>query len=290
MTIATGARPRDAARAGATPGIGWNASLSLRYAVRNGRTVLVENRHAGPLVVQKPLYPDDDAHCQTVIVHPPGGIAGGDRLAIDIDAGDGSQLLLTTPGATRWYKSNGKPASQRVRITAGVDATVEWMPLETIVFDRADALSMLEVDVAAGGRAAGWEIVAFGRGAAGERFSNGRFCQRIEIRREGRLLWAEYGDVAGADSLFASPIGYSSHTVSGLLWAACAGDAGGPSAAADMIDRGTTGVTRLPDGIMLARCLGDSTEDVKARLQRIWEQWRPLYAGRPARPPRLWAT
>jgi urease accessory protein len=289
MMIATGARPRDAVRAGTATGTVWHASLSLRYALRNGRTVLVENRHAGPLVVQKALYPEDDAHCQTVIVHPPGGIAGGDRLAIDIDAGHGTQLLLTTPGATRWYKSTGKLASQRVRITAGDDATVEWMPLETIVFDRADALSTLEVDVAAGGRAAGWEVVAFGRSAAGERFSNGRFRQRIEIRRQGRLLWAEYGDVAGADPLFASPIGYSAHVVSGLLWA-CAADTELPAAAADLTDRVTTGVTRLPDGIMLARCLGRSTEEVKARLQRIWEQWRPLYAGRPARAPRLWAT
>jgi urease accessory protein len=299
MTVALGAE-RAASRANetaltanetASPAAGhWDASLELAFARQNGRTALVGNRHSGPLVVQKALYPDGDANCETVILHPPGGIAGGDRLSIAIDAGPGSSVLLTTPGATRWYKANGRQASQRVRIAADDASIVEWMPMETIVFDRAEALSALEIDLHGDARAAGWEVVAFGRGAAGERFENGRFRQRIEVRRDGRLRWAEYGDIRGGDPLFDSPIGLAGNAVSGMLWVACNADGDWSAGNVDANPTGLTGVTRLPDGIMLARCLGASTEQVKAWLQRIWACWRPRYAGREARPPRLWAT
>ena len=269
----------------------WDASISLGFALRNGRTTLIDNRHAGPLVVQKPFYPQGDAYCETVILHPPGGIAGGDRLRIDINAGSGSEALLTTPGATRWYKSSGKPASQSVRIVADSASLIEWMPLETIVFDRADGLSRLEVDLRGNARAAGWEIVAFGRGASGERFSVGRFRQRIEVRRDGRLLWAEYGDIHGGDPLFDSPIGFAGNIVSGLLWLASdAGDDWTDECASAPFPSLLTGVTRLSDGIMLARCLGSSTEPVKVWLQQTWERWRLRYSRRALRAPRLWAT
>jgi urease accessory protein len=285
-----GAMPIDTERAMSSGSGRWDATLELGFARRNGRTSLIDNRHSGPLVVQKPLYPNGDAHCETVILHPPGGIAGGDHLAIDIDAGPGSDVLLTTPGATRWYKSNGKTASQRVRIAAANKSVVEWMPLETIVFDGADALSTLEIALFGDARAAGWEIVAFGRGAAGERFTDGRFRQRIEVRRDARLCWAEYGDVCGGDALFASPVGFAGHRVGGLLWVAgAAADDLSADAAAPPPDV-LAGLTRPSDGIMLARCLGTSTEKVRAWLQRVWAAWRPAYANRAARAPRLWAT
>ena len=300
MTVAMGAE-RATSRTGAIPIVEpvpaspspageWDASLALGFVRRNGRTTLVDNRHAGPLIVQKPLYPEGDAFCETVILHPPGGIAGGDRLRIDVAAGTGTEVLLTTPGATRWYKSNGRRASQHVRIVVDDASIVEWMPLETIVFDRADALSALEIDLRGDARAAGWEIVAFGRGAAGERFGDGRFRQRIEVRRDGRLRWAEYGDIRGGDPLFDSPIGLAGNRVSGLFW--LAGNAGDDWSAESVTAAPSllTGVTRLPDGIMLARCLGPSTEHVKAWLQQVWAGWRPRYAGRVARAPRLWAT
>jgi urease accessory protein len=297
MTAIAGAVPSTPARAPASvaSGLGshWNASLSLAYERRHGRTVLVDQRHDGPLVVQKALYPDGDAHCQTVILHPPGGIAGGDRLTIDVAAGQGAELLLTTPGATRWYKSGGRRAAQSVSLTVASSAVVEWMPLETIVFDRADAISAVRVDLAGDACAAGWEIVTFGRAASGERFREGRFRQTIEIRRERQLVWAEYGEVRGSDPLFDSPIGYAGRPVSGLLWVATTSDGAVPSAEEPPLPAGTrvlAGITRLPDGIMLARCLGDSTEQVREWLLAVWENWRPRYAARPASPPRLWST
>jgi urease accessory protein len=276
---------------------GWNAALALSYERRGQRTVLAKNEHTGPLMVQKSLYPEGDASCHTVILHPPGGIAGGDRLAVDIDAGTGAEVLLTTPGATKWYKADSRPAAQTVRLRVAANAIVEWLPLEAIVFDGADAQSSLTVDLDEGARAAGWEMVAFGRSAAGERFTHGRFRQSIEIRRQGVLVWAEYGEVGGGDDLLSSPAGYAGRTVSGLLWVCGGGDSGGEAALAacreaarGLPERTLAGVTYLPDGVLLARCLCDSTELARRYLQRLWILLRPLYADRAAVVPRLWAT
>ena len=294
MTAIGGAVPYRPARTAAAPlhpvDRHWNASLDLAFEARNGRTVLVDQRHHGPLLVQKALYPGGDGHCEAVILHPPGGIAGGDRLTIAVDAGRATQLLLTTPGATRWYKSDGHAAAQDVSLRAGAGAVLEWMPLESIVFDRAVAASSVRVDLSGDAHAAGWEIVAFGRSAAGERFSVGRFRQTIEIRRDEKLLWAEYGDVRGGDPLFDSPVGYAGCTVSGLLWLAAATGRAADDRPVAASDRLLCGVTKLPDGIMLARCLGNSAEQVRQWLVEVWENWRPVYAGRPAIAPRLWAT
>jgi urease accessory protein len=206
---------------------------------------------------------------------------------------------LTTPGATRWYKANGRRAAQVVTIRARAGSVVEWLPLETIVFDRADARSSLVVDLEGDACVAGWEVTVFGRAAMGERFVAGCFRQALDVRRDGRLLWAERGEVGGADALFASPVGFAGHSVSGLLWLAGApafdvraldGAVAAPGALPLTGAHGTrVGITRLDD-VVLARALGNSSEAVKQSLTRIWSQWRPYYARRALASPRLWAT
>lgn len=273
----------------------WNARLSLSFARRGPRTSLTRNEHHGPLLVQKALYPEGEAVCQAVILHPPGGIAGGDHLAIDIEAAPKAFAQLTTPGATKWYKASGRTASQSVRIDIHEGAIVEWFPLESIVFDGAFASSSLVVDAHSGSAAAGWDITAFGRTAAGERFAHGRYRQSIELRREGRLLWAETSAIDGDDPLFQSPIGFDSHTVSGLLWTTLPHEVDDATIErARAVDAATGsllhGVTSLPDGIVIARCLAGSTEHARAWLAQVWSSLRPVYASRTAVAPRLWMT
>src|SRR6186997_1982361 len=115
----------------------WRAELALGYERRGPRTVLATRRHDGPLVVQKALYPEGDAVCHGIIVHPPAGIAGGDELDLQARVGAGAQALLTTPGATKWYRSAGALASSHIRWTVDADAALEWLPQETIVFSGA---------------------------------------------------------------------------------------------------------------------------------------------------------
>src|SRR6185369_16165309 len=146
----------------------WKARLELGFTRESERTVLSRKLHDGPLVVQKPLYPEGSAVCHAIVVHPPGGMAGGDELELTSSVAQGAAALLTTPGATKWYRTAGPQASQRIAFDA--QGTLEWLPQETIVFDGALAQSALEVDLATDASLVGWEIVCLGRAGSGERF------------------------------------------------------------------------------------------------------------------------
>ena len=190
---------------------GWNAQLSLRFAHEDGRTI-VRQRRSGPLLMQKPLYPEGPELCHAVVLHPPGGIAGGDRLEMALELGAGSHALVTFPGATRWYRSAGPEAMQQVTIRAH-DAAIEWLPPETIVYDAARARSELTVELSGKARFLGWEILCLGRTASGEKFARGVFRQRTTIRRDGRLLWSDRTCFEGGDQLLDSPVGFASRTI-----------------------------------------------------------------------------
>src|SRR5512134_424656 len=125
-------------------GTTWQARLALHFRADRGRT-RCENRHRGPLRMQKPLYPEGDAVCHAVVIHPPGGIAGGDELELAIAVDRGAHGLVTTPGASKWYKANGRAAAQRVALA--VNGTLEWLPQEAIVFNSADVHSSIEIDL-----------------------------------------------------------------------------------------------------------------------------------------------
>ena len=106
----------------------------------------VTRRHLGPLRVQKHLYAEGPEVCQHIIVHPPGGIAGGDRLDICAAVGEGAWAQLTSPGAAKWYRA-ASPAFQDLQLRVEAGATLEWLPQETILFDRASLTRRLEADL-----------------------------------------------------------------------------------------------------------------------------------------------
>lgn len=267
----------------------WQATLALDYRLQGDRTV-VSRRHSGPLLVQKALYPEGGHLAQTLLIHPPGGIAGGDSLALDVDVQAGAQALITTPGATRWYKANGRVASQRValRIAGGI----EWLPQEAIVFDAAEAGSQIDIELTGEARMIGWDIVMLGRNAAGESFTRGTFTQTIRLLQAGRLQWIERTRLVGGDPLLGSPIGLAGNPVFGCLWAA------GPQwrdetveALRERLPAATAPLTRLAPRLLLARTLGATSRAVREALEAVWRELRPLvFDGRPAVPPRIWAT
>jgi len=265
----------------------WHAALALDYRRDAQRTVLTR-RHSGPLRVQKALYPEGEALCHTVLVHPPGGIAGGDALSIDAQVGGGAGALVTTPGATKWYKANGRRASQRV--TLQVDGMLEWLPQEAIVFDQADVQSALSIEVSADGAMLGWDLVALGRTAAGEAFTQGRFAQEIRLHDDGALQWIERARIDGSDALLESPIGLAGRRVFGCLWAL------GPRWRDDDLDdlRGRlpaeAPVTRLAPRLLVARVLAQGTQAARRALEAVWRELRPRALGRTAVAPRIWAT
>ncbi len=273
----------------------WHAELSLGFARDGARTVLRDNRHRGPLRVQKALYPEGEAVCQAIVLHPPSGIAGGDHLAIAVDVAASARAQMTTPGAGKWYRSGGADASQTLTLTVAEGATLEWLPQESIVFDGARARMETRVALAADSRFIGWDILCLGRAAAGERFANGRFDLFCRVDRNRRPIWIERGGLAGGDPLLASPAGWAGATVCGTLLCTFPEL---PQQAAALLealrafapaDGARHGLSALP-GILVARYLGDNSEAARLWFAELWKILRPACCGRPAVIPRIWNT
>ncbi|QJE02710.1 urease accessory protein UreD [Massilia forsythiae] len=265
----------------------WHASLRLRFDDDGGTTRLSGRAHRGPLRVQKALYPEGPRTCHVIVVHPPGGVVGGDRLDLALDAGAAAEVLATTPGAAKWYRANGRVSRQNVVLTAGPGAAIEWLPQETIFYDDADVVLEHEVDLAPGARYIGSEILCFGRRACGETFRSGRVRQRTRIRQGGRLVWWEQGTLYGGDAM-RSPLGLGGRSVCATLVAV-----GAPLPAALLADLRAgdpaLGLSQVKS-VFVARHLGDDGEAARASLQRVWQALRPHLLGRPACVPRIWHT
>jgi urease accessory protein len=220
------------------------------------------------------------------VVHPPGGIAGGDDLRISASVAEGAAALLTTPGAAKWYRSAGPWASQRVLFD--VAGTLEWLPQETIVYNGALARMQAEIRLARDARYLGWEILCLGRTGSGERYETGRSTLTTRLWREDRLVWNERGEVNGGSPLLHSAAGFAGRSVCATLVAAA------PQIPDEVLarSRGVSSegaVTRLP-GVLVARYLGDSSEAAKTYLRRLWAVLRPALIGRDAAEPRIWRT
>ncbi|MBM4202088.1 MAG: urease accessory protein UreD, partial [Gammaproteobacteria bacterium] len=141
---------------------GWNAELELRFAPGHGKTVIAHRRHVGPLLVQRPFYPEGPV-CHVYLLHPPGGVVAGDTLGIDVDAANGSAGLVTTPAAGKFYRSASGLARQSVSLRVADGASLEWLPQETIVYQGARVRSRITIELEAGARFVGWDVVALGR-------------------------------------------------------------------------------------------------------------------------------
>jgi len=267
----------------------WHAQLRLAYERRAARTVLSERRHNGPLVVQKSLYPEGEAVCHNYILHPPAGIVGGDRLALEVRVGEAAHVVLSTPGAAKWYRSAGRTAAQHMLFdVAGI---LEWLPQETIFFPGTAAELDTRIDLAGAARYLGWEIYCFGRPAASERFDTGNVRQRFEIFRNGRLLWCEQGRIDGGDGLLDSAAGLAGEAVAGTLVAAgVAIDAATIEALRALrAGSGRLAVTAFEE-LLLVRYLGPSTEHAREVFAVARGILRPLVCGVPDQALRIWRT
>jgi urease accessory protein len=271
---------------------GWDADLRLRFARRGQRTILVERMHSGPLMVQKALYPEGGETCHVVVIHPPGGIAGGDRLQLRIALDECTHALLTTPGAGKWYKANGRGASQQLQFDVAAGALLEWLPQETILFDAAQARMQARIELAGNARYAGWEVLCLGRRAAGERFQSGSWRQHLCILRDGAPIWSDFAEMRGDDPLLHSPIGMQGRSVVGRMLVA----AGAMPAellencrAIEPASAVVHALSALPE-ICVATCLADDAEAIRNYFEALWALLRPWYAGRDARRPRIWST
>ena len=276
------------------PDRSWKARLALSFAARPARTVMEGMDFEGPLRVQRPFYPEN-APCHCYILHPPGGLVSGDRLRIEAHIAPAAHALLTTPSAGKIYAADSHNVLQGQKVCLTADHGIcEWLPMETIVFDGANALLETTLDLTGSARCIGWDILCLGRPEGEHPFRNGRVVQTLRITRDTLPLVHERLDLTGGDPILTSPFGLGGHPISGTFYAV------GPEQTAHALvslvrqevappRHGIFAVTaRL--GVLMARYLGDHSQEARALFEQTWEVIRPAFLDRPACPPRIWFT
>ena len=273
----------------------WHASLQLDYTLEGTRTV-ARHAHNGPLRILQSLYPEGDAVCHNVLVHPPGGLVGGDTLDISATVGPGAHGLVTTPGATRFYRSTGERALQRTHLTLAEGARLEWLPLEALCYNACNAENHLTLNLAPGAECMGWDVTALGLPHAGQPFETGRFVQHIEA--PGR--WLERGVIDAADHrLLESPLGLAGQRCMASLFFVV----GTPlerarrdtalDAARAVMDahalKASAGATSPNGQVLVVRALAPQVEPAMQLLQQVRAAWRAALWQLDAGPPRIWA-
>lgn len=268
----------------------WHASLSLQFHRKGKRTVMDGAEHRGPLRVQRPFYPEGGL-CHVYLLHPPGGLVGGDELQIDIDVAAEAEALLTTPAAAKFYRSTGRPAKQAQRICLGADARCEWLPQENIMFDGARSVLTTEVELAPGARFIGWETTCLGRPAARAPYHNGCHDQRFALCRERRLFYLERLKLNGDGDARHAVWGLMGYEVSSLLLATPADDHALTTARSAIRDyNGGVCACTLIEDVLLCRCLSRCMQDTRRLMTALWHCLRPLILDREACTPRIWLT
>jgi len=274
----------------------WLGKLDLHYR-RDGERTIAHDRHEGPLRVLQRLYPEGPGICHHVLVHPPGGIAGGDEMEIEARLDTGTHALITTPGATRFYRSNGPAAAQRATLRVADTARLEWLPLETIAYRGCIGENRVRIELAVGAEMIGWDVLALGLPAAAEPFDAGVFTQQLELPG----CWLERGRIAASDArLLDSPLGLAGRRVVVTMW--FAGGSALPTARRDaLLDSAREaaaatplgpfcGVTSPHERIVVLRALATRVEPAMALLCKVRERWRRLAWDLAANPPRVWQT
>jgi urease accessory protein len=272
----------------------WLARLDLDYTLEAERSV-ARYLHQGPLRILQSLYPEGDAVCHNVLVHPPSGLVGGDTLDMRVTVGAGAHGLVTTPGATRFYRSDAGLATQQVHARLEADARLEWLPLEAIAYNGCDGLNRAVFDLAPGAELMTWDITALGLPAADMPFAQGTFRQHLEIPG----VWLERGTISAADTrLMNSPLGLAGQRcMATLVFAA------GSAISSDRCERAlavarelleaselrlTAGATSPHKQVIVLRVLSPVTEPAMQLLRQVWAAWRQEMWGLPGAVPRLW--
>jgi urease accessory protein len=269
---------------------GWQARLEIGFEARAGRTILSRRCHTGPLIVQKPFYPERET-CHVYLLHPPGGVVGGDQLTIVIDVARDAQALITTPASTKFYRSKGALSVQGQSLRVAGGATLEWLPQETILFAGCQAALTTQISLAPDARFIGWEVLCLGRPAAEERFDEGVCQQRFEVWREDLPLWIERAKLEGGSSLLSAAWGLRGYTVLGTLVAIPANEAIVAAVREGITVRdGELFSATLIDQALVCRYLGSQGEAARRCLVSAWSAIRPKLLGRRPCPPRIWRS
>ena len=269
---------------------GWRAKLELQFQFIAKQTRMTRNRHSGPLMVQRPFYPEaDTAH--VYLLHPPGGVVGGDKLQIKVSTGPQASVLLTSPGAGKFYRSHHATATMRVDLHVGADSSLEWLPQENIIFNGARLNNETHIYIEKNGQFIGWEITCLGRPHSHETFTQGHYQSTLHLYHNQQLKLIEHQQINDQKGLDAAS------TLRGYPLQACLlvfpSNQQQLQAARKQLATLTSSnliAVTLCDEILILRALGQDTEQLKNQLTQIWQSLRPMLLQRHAVAPRIWST
>ena len=273
----------------------WHAQLQLDYSLEAGRTV-ARHSHSGPLRILQSLYPEGDSVCHNVLVQPPGGPVGGDTLDIKVHAQAGSHALITTPGASRFYRSDGLTALQQTHVRVEADARLEWLPLEAICYSACQAENRLTLELSPGAELMGWDVTALGLPLANLPFVLGQFRQHIEVPG----VWLERGTIDASDSrLLDSPAGLNGQRclasfffIAGQALTRERRERALDSARAVIAQHAlasTAGATSPHPQVLVVRLLAPVVEPAMGLLRALRNTWRQELWGKSPSSPRIWS-
>ncbi|AMK00454.1 urease accessory protein UreD [Alteromonas macleodii] len=286
------------------------ASLFLEFAIKSNVSQLVKTSRRGPLNVQKAFYPEGKDCAHVYLLHPPAGIVSGDELNIEICIQDSAHALITTPGANRFYRARTNLAigdskqTQISNINVLGKGICENFPLETIVYEGADAINQLDLKLSSQAHYIGWDISCLGLPAAGQPFKKGRFTQLNRVFIDGKLNFHDRINLTPNNNVCAHVAGLNNHSVFATMLAHAPKVRINVNEKSQLVDRlreqiaHTDGidkpsqkvsVTYIRD-LLVVRYLGDHAEECKAIFTSIWKTIRPIYIQKEANVPRIWLT
>lgn len=273
----------------------WLGRLSLQLSSTPQGTQLSRSLHEGPLRIQRVLRPEGSECPHIYLLHPPGGVVGGDRLETLVELGPQASVLLTTPAAQKLYRSTGATAEISNLLELAEGARLEWLPSETLAFSAARVRTTTRVQLAMGAAFVGWDIACYGMPARGDRFDAGHVVSRFELYREQTPLLVESLDHAGGSDVLDGAYALRGRPVVANLYAV---------PGAGVIDESLVEAVRASLGesaavscsvsslgeLLVVRALGNNVEQVRKDLIAAWQVLRPALLARPAVLPRVWAT
>ena len=272
-------------------GVLVHGRAQVKFKQSEGASSLERLFHTDPLRVVFPTPARNDIP-HAVIATTSGGLVGGDWLELELSVADGAMAQFMPQAAEKVYRSTGADSRITVEIQGGADCWMEFLPQETILFDGARLRRRTRLDIAAGGRALAGEMLVFGRTASGERLATGLVRDSWEIRRGGRLVWADSfhmdDDLA---AVIANPacLGGAVATATAVLVADDAAACLKPARTllAEPVYAIRCGAT-VVNGVLVVRWLADDAQALRKHFGVFWGGFRQLVAGLPVALPRLW--
>jgi len=274
----------------------WHARVDLHYSWEDARTV-VRHAHEGPLRVLRTLYPEGEAVAHNVLVHPPSGIVGGDTLDVRVHLAPGTHAFITTPGAARFYRSEGASAVQRAALQLDEGARLEWLPMEALAYSGCIAENHAVAQLAPGAELLAWDVTALGLPAAQQPFVHGKFLQHLEVAGH----WLERAAIDATDgALMNGSLGLAGRRCLATLVFA-AGQAIAPRRREQALELARAlahahgggamwaGVTAPGPHVIAVRVLSDLVEPAMHLLRQVHAAWRPALWNLPPIASRLWA-